>query len=76
MDVVTRRMIWRLKVTLCAMTQMVIDRVELLASQKGYKSLKFLNRKKQEFLLANADLLEEMVGMITMIMIMRMILLY
>ena len=62
MDLATGRVISRQSVVLCAMTRMVIDRVELLATRKGYKTLKFLIRKKRELMLSNADLLEVMDG--------------
>ena len=48
MDLATGRVIRWPKVTLCSMIQMVIERVELLASLQGLKSLKFLDRKNQE----------------------------
>ena len=44
------------------MTRMVIDRVDLIATKQGYKSLKFFNRKKEEMILTDADLLKEVVG--------------
>ena len=48
MGLTTRCMVCRQKVTLCEMTRMVIDRVELFVSRQGYKSIKFLNSEKQE----------------------------
>ena len=52
----------RQSVVPCAMTRMVIDRVELLATRQGYKTLKFFNRKKNELMLSNADLLKGVDG--------------
>ena len=46
MDLATGRVFRRPKVTACAMTRMVIDRVDLIVTKQGYKSLKFFNRKK------------------------------
>ena len=64
MDLATGHMIRRPKVTPCAMAWMVVDRVELLATQQGYKSLKFFNRKHQVMLLENVDLLAGVGGML------------
>ena len=58
MDLATGRMIRRAKVIACAMTHLVVERVEELAARQGYKSLKFFNRKREEMILRNADLLE------------------
>ena len=44
------------------MTQMVVDRVELLATRQGYKMFKFFNRKWQAMILENAYLLEVVWG--------------
>ena len=41
MDLATGRKITCSKVIACAMTRMVIERVEQIAEQQGYKSLKF-----------------------------------
>ena len=56
-DLATGRMIQRKKVKACAMNRMVIDRVRLLATQQGYKSLKVFNMKRQVMILENDDLL-------------------
>ena len=56
-DLATGQKITRPKVTACRMTRMVIERVELIAARQGYRSLKFFNRKKQEMVLRDADLL-------------------
>ena len=40
MDLATGRMFTRPKCDACAMTRMVIERVELLAEEQGYKTLK------------------------------------
>ena len=44
------------------MTRMVIDRVDLISTKQGYKSLKVFNRKKEEMILTDADLLEGVVS--------------
>ena len=62
MDLVTSNMKRFPKVESCAMTQMVVDRVELMGKQEGYKFLKFFNREKEEILLNPADLLAEVGG--------------
>ena len=49
MDLATGRVFGRPKVTACAMTQMVIDRVELISSKQGYKNLKFFNKKRRKW---------------------------
>ena len=41
---------------------MVIERVEQIAEQQGYKSLKFFNRVKKEMILTDADLLAGVSG--------------
>ena len=41
------------------MTRLVIARVEELAASQGYKTLKFFNRKKQEVILQDIDLILE-----------------
>ena len=46
------------------MTRVVIDRVEELARKEGFKSLKFLNRKREEVFLENADLLPGVAGVV------------
>ena len=57
MDLATGRMFTRPKVDACAMTRMVVDRVEEMAEKQGYKTLKFFNRKRQEMMLKDVDLL-------------------
>ena len=57
MDLATGRMFSRPKCDACAMTRMVIERVELIAEKQGYKTLKFFNRKRKEMMLRDADLL-------------------
>ena len=50
MDLTTGRMFTRPHVKTCAMTRMVIDRVELLAEKQGYKKLKvFLSKTKGDY---------------------------
>ena len=58
MGLATGSIILRQSVITCVMTRIVIERVELLATQKGYKSLKTFNRKNRKLMLSNADLLE------------------
>ena len=58
MDFATGRVFTRATVTACAMTRMAIERVELIATRQGFKTLKFFNRKKEEMILTDADLLE------------------
>ena len=48
MDLATGRVFRRPKVTACAMTCMVINRVDLITTKQGYKSLKFFNEKKRK----------------------------
>ena len=48
MDLATERKITCLKAIACAMTQLVIERVEQIAEQQGYKSLKFFDRVKRK----------------------------
>ena len=45
------------KITEVPIKDMVVKRVEELAEKQGFKSLKFFNRKKQEILFHDADLL-------------------
>ena len=62
MDLATGNMKRFPKVDACAMTQMVVDRVELMAKNQGYKCLKFFNRKWEEIVLHPADLIAEVDG--------------
>ena len=48
MDLSTRRVIPRPKVTVIPVTDTIITRVEEMAREQGIKTLKFLNRKKQQ----------------------------
>ena len=58
MDLSTGELIRCTRVDKCVMTQLVIDRVEELAVKQGYRTLKFFNRKNQELVLRDVDLLE------------------
>ena len=49
MGLATGRVFRRPKVTVCTMTPMVIDPVDLIEKKKSYKSLKFSNRKKRKW---------------------------
>ena len=62
MDFATGRVFTRATVTACAMTRMAIERVELIATRQGFKTLKFFNRKKEEMILTDADLIEGVGG--------------
>ena len=55
MDLQTGRMSRRVYCKLCKMTRLVVQRVEELATKQGFKSLKFLNRKKEPMLLEPID---------------------
>ena len=57
MDLATGELIKVVRFDKCMMTRMVVDRVEQLATQQGYKTLKFFNRKKEELFLEDIDLL-------------------
>ena len=57
MNLATGRKITCSKVIACATTRMVIERVDQIAEQQGYKSLKFFNRVKKVMILADSDLL-------------------
>ena len=57
MDLATGELIRVTRFDKCVMTCMVISRVEQLASQQGYRTLKFFNRKKKEMVLEDIDLL-------------------
>ena len=48
-------MITRKRLTIIPITANVIKRVEELATRQGFKSLKFLNRKKEEFMDAEIE---------------------
>ena len=67
MNLAAGRMIHRLKVDACTMTRMVVNRVELLATGQGYKSLKFFNRKRQEMILENSELLVGVGGQVSQV---------
>ena len=41
----------------CVMTRLVVSQVEQLATQQGYKTLKFFNQKKEELFLEDINLL-------------------
>ena len=62
MNLATGRVIARQSAVPTAMPRMVIDCVELLTTRQGYKTLKFFNRKKNELMLSNADLLKGVDG--------------
>ena len=62
MDLATGEVITRPRFDKCVMTKMVIRRVEEMAAAQGYKTLKFFNRKKQEMILSDIDLLEGVGG--------------
>ena len=55
LDLRTKRVITRQKVTPIPISDAIIDKVESLAAAQGIKSLKFFNRKKQE-LFEDADI--------------------
>ena len=55
MDLMTGELIRVTQVNKCVMTQMVIARVEELATRQGYSTLKFFNRKKKEVVLEDED---------------------
>ena len=57
MDLATGELIRVTRFDKCMMTRLVINRVEQLAAQQGYKTLKFFNRKKEEMFLEDIDLL-------------------
>ena len=57
MDLATGEFITCCRADKFVMTRMVIERVEQLATQQGYRSLKFFNRNRQEMILDNIDLL-------------------
>ena len=57
-DLATGHIISQQSVIPCVMTMMVTHQVELLVTQKGYKTLKFFDPKKSKLMLSNADLLE------------------
>ena len=44
------------------MARMVIEQIELIVSKQGYKTLKCFNRKREEMVLRDADLLKGVVG--------------
>ena len=56
MDLNSGKIITRKRLTIVPITQLVIARVEQLADQQGFKSLKFLNRKKEEFFDSDLDI--------------------
>ena len=64
MDLQTGRMSRRGHCKKCKMTKLVIDTVNEMAYRQGYKSLKFLNRKKQPMLLNPIDTLEGIRAMV------------
>ena len=62
MDLVTRNMMHFSGIDDCAMIQMVVDRVKLMAKQQGYRRFKLFNHKKEGIILYSADLLPEVGG--------------
>ena len=62
MDLATGEVVTRPRFEKCVMTRLVIRRVEEMAAKQGYKSLKFFNRKRQEMILSDIDLLEGVGG--------------
>ena len=64
MDLQTGRMSRRAQVKKCKMTKLVVNTVNEMAYRQGYRSLKFLNRKKQPMLLHPIDTLENIGAMI------------
>ena len=56
----TGELIHRPKCDKCVVIRMVIRRAKKLASMKGYKSPKFFNRKKQDMVLEDIDLLMDL----------------
>lgn len=56
MDLVTGRAIACPTITLCKMTLLAVERVELLVQRYAYKSLKFLNRKGKHIIFTDAVL--------------------
>ena len=57
MDLVIGRIIRSQKMTVCAMTCIVSNCVDLLVEHQGHKMLKFFRRKKEEIMVRDADLL-------------------
>ena len=57
MDLATGELIRVTRFDKCVMTRLVISRVEQLAAQQDYRTLKFFNRKKEEMILEDIDLL-------------------
>ena len=56
MNLSTGKLVTCAKITTCKMTELVIKAVEKFASDQGFKSLKFFNRKKEEILFKDSDL--------------------
>lgn len=56
-DLQSKSVIHASRVETVPITEAVIERVESIAKEEGFKSLKFFNRKKEEIILPDADLL-------------------
>ena len=63
MDLQTGRMSRRAKCKKCKMTKLIIDTVNNMAYSQGYKSFKFLDRKKRPMLLDPIDTLSSINAM-------------
>ena len=62
MDLQMGQMSRRVYCKACKMTRLVIKQVEAVAEKQGYKSVKFLNRKKEALILEPIDTLNGVMG--------------